>query len=174
MAARNAPSQDAQGPCAVACCVGATTTVQRAAEEVAAFFAGFVAGEGCFSGSTAGSKFLFEIGLGATDRKILQDLHTFLEAGHVYESRRRKPHYDDEISIQVKAFRALIWVVLPLMDAHLPPSYKRQQYLAWRARLLDYWEHKAKRVRPCVVEGCDKPRRAHKLCRHHLYEQYGM
>jgi hypothetical protein len=63
---------------------------------------------------------------------------------------------------------------VPFMDAHLPPSYKREQYLAWRGRLLDYWEHRAKRVRPCTVEGCEKPRRAHGLCRHHLYKQLGV
>jgi hypothetical protein len=56
------------------------------------------------------------------------------------------------------------------MDEHLPASYKRVQYLDWRARLFEYWEHDAKRVRPCSVEGCDAPRRAHGYCRHHLWE----
>ena len=69
----------------------------------------------------------------------------------------------------IQSLRQLIEIVVPFMDEHLPPSYKRQQYLAWKARLLDYWEHRAKRVRPCTVEGCDEPRRAHGLCRHHLY-----
>ena len=68
----------------------------------------------------------------------------------------------------------LVHVVVPFMDEHLPPSYKREQYLVWRAELLDYWEHEAKRVRPCSVDGCDQPRRAHGLCRHHLYAQRGV
>ena len=41
-------------------------------------------------------------------------------------------------------------VTIPFMDAHLPVSHKREQYLVWRDRLLDYWEHDAKRVRPCT------------------------
>lgn len=45
------------------------------------------------------------------------------------------------------------------MDEHLPRSYKREQYLEWRARLLDYWEYRAKRIRPCTVNGCAEPRR---------------
>jgi hypothetical protein len=36
-------------------------------------------------------------------------------------------------------------VVVPFMDEHLPPSHKRGQYLAWRAELVDYWEHRARR-----------------------------
>lgn len=96
----------------------------------------------------------------------------FLGVGRVYDHARRQEHYDDETVLMVQPLRQLIEIVVPFMDAHLPPSYKREQYLAWRARLFDYWEHKAKRVRPCTVEGCDKPRRAHGLCRHHLYVQY--
>jgi PD-(D/E)XK endonuclease len=29
-------------------------------------------------------------------------------------------------------------------------------------------------VRPCTVEGCEKPRRAHGLCRQHLYSRRGV
>ena len=56
---------------------------------------------------------------------------------------------------------------------HLPPSYKRTQYEAWRAELLRYWEVDARRRRPCAVDGCDEPLRAKGLCRHHYYETYG-
>ena len=48
-----------------------------------------------------------------------------------------------------------------------------EQYLAWRDRLLEHWEHDAKRVRPCAAAGCDEPRRAHGLCRHHLATSCG-
>jgi len=65
-------------------------------------------------------------------------------------------------------------VTIPFMDAHLPASNKREQYLVWRDRLLEYWEHDAKRVRPCTVDDCDAPRRAHGLCRHHLYAARGV
>jgi hypothetical protein len=59
------------------------------------------------------------------------------------------------------------------MDEHLPDSHKRTQYLVWRAQLLDYWEHRARRRRPCTVAGCEQPQRAKGVCRHHYYERYG-
>lgn len=90
----------------------------------------------------------------------------------VYEYRRREEHYDDETIFMVHSIKELITAVVPFMDEHLPPSYKRQQYLEWRERLLDYREHQAKRVRPCTVDGCEEPRRAHGLCRYHLYQAY--
>jgi hypothetical protein len=101
-------------------------------------------------------------------------LESFLGVGHVYESQRRKATYDDESNFHTSRLSDLIQVVVPFMDEHLPPSYKRKQYLTWRQRLLDYWEHRAKRVRLCTVEGCESPRRAHGLCRHHLFKVYGM
>lgn len=94
--------------------------------------------------------------------------------GHIYDSPRREAHHDDQSTFMILSLRQLINVVVPFMDEHLPPSYKRRQYLEWRARLFDYWEHKAKRVRPCTVDGCEDPRRAHGLCRHHLSVQYRM
>ena len=138
------------------------------------FLAGFVAAEGCFSGLADGSRFVFEVGLGASDRAMCEALRDFLGVGHIYDHPRRRLHHDDQSTLMVQSLRELLYIVVPFMDAHLPPSYKREQYLAWRARLLDYWEHKAKRIRPCNVDGCDEPRRAHGLCRHHLYVQYRM
>ncbi len=44
--------------------------------------------------------------------------------------------------------------------------------LAWRTALLEYWEHHAKRVRPCTIEGCERSRRAKGLCRSHYYDAY--
>src|SRR5215218_4429642 len=154
--------------------VVATTTVQPATNGFAQFLAGFVAGEGSFSGPSDGTRFCLEIGLGALDREMRELLHSALGVGHVYDSPRRREHYDDESTFRVQALRELPEIVVPFMDAHLPPSYKREQYFAWRERLLDYWEHRAKRVRPCTVEGCARPRRAHGLCRRHLYVQFGV
>jgi hypothetical protein len=143
-------------------------------EAIAAFLAGFVAGEGCFWGASDGTRFVFELGLGATDRGMCEAMREFLGTGCVYEYAPRKQHYDGEAQYRLGSHKLLIETLLPFMDEHLPPSYKREQYLEWRARLLDYWEHKAKRVRPCTVEGCEEPRRAHGLCRHHLYEMFGL
>jgi len=138
-------------------------------EPLAHYLVGFVVGEGCFSHSGS-TRFVFEVGLGAVDRSMCEALREFLGAGHVYQYPRRKAHYDDEAIFTVQSLKELVGAVVPFMDEHLPPSYKRQQYVEWRAKLLDYWEHKAKRVRPCTVDGCEASRRAHGLCRHHLYE----
>jgi hypothetical protein len=143
-------------------------------DALAAFLSGFVAGEGSFSGTCDGRRYIFEVGLGASDREMCELLRSLLGLGHIYDSPRRKPHHDDQSTFSVTAQRELLGVVVPFIDAHLPPSYKRHQYLAWKERLFDYWEHRAKRVRPCTVEGCDKPRRAHGLCRQHLYSRLGV
>ncbi|HEU5301717.1 MAG TPA: hypothetical protein VFW06_05685 [Acidimicrobiia bacterium] len=59
--------------------------------------------------------------------------------------------------------------MIPFMHAHLPPSHKRSQFEVWSNDLLEYWEARARRRRACSVPGCAKPRRAHGLCRHHLW-----
>lgn len=149
------------------------TTVQLATE-LAGFIAGFVAGEGTFGASGDPPSFRFAVSLGASDADTCRLLHYFLGVGTLHEYARRQVHYDDEVTFQVRGLAELVNTVIPFMDEHLPVSYKRTQYLAWRARLLEYWEHGAKRIRPCTVDGCDAARRAHGLCRHHLYEQRGV
>lgn len=142
--------------------------------DLAPAVAGFVAAEGCFTGTTDGRRFTFAIGLGATDAGSCELLRTFFGVGSVRRSPRRKPHYDDEVAFVVGSARELVEVIVPFMDEHLPASYKHLQYAAWRERLMDHWEHRARRVRPCTIEGCNAPRRAHGLCRHHLYRQHHM
>lgn len=133
--------------------------------------AGFVAGEGCFTATSR--RFAFSVGLGRVDRGMCEALQHFFGCGSIVDSPRRKPHYDDESTYIVRSLPALLEIVVPFMDEHLPPSYKRIQYESWRAALLDYWEHRAKRIRPCTVDDCDQPRRAKGLCRHHYYARYG-
>jgi hypothetical protein len=137
--------------------------VQPATENVASF-----------TGTAAPRpRFTFAVALGATDASTCVALHAFFGVGSVTWWRRRKAHYDDEVTFAVRSTRALLETVVTFMDAHLPRSYKREQYEAWRARLLEHWELRAKRVRPCSVEGCDLPRRAHGLCRGHLFREHG-
>ena len=62
---------------------------------------------------------------------------------------------------------------MPFVDEHLPASHEREQYLAWRDELLAYWQGRARRRRPCTVEGCDEPRRARGLCRHDYHAVHG-
>ena len=138
-------------------------------DDLAAFLAGFVAGEATFVASGDPPKFTFAVGLGASDTGMCEVLAKYFGAGHIHRSPRRKPHYDDEVSFAIQSMRDHLAVTIPFMDEHLPESHKRTQYLVWRAALVDYWEHRAKRRRPCTVEGCEKPRRAHGYCREHLW-----
>lgn len=148
---------------------GGTTTVSLATEAFAPFIGGFVAAEGYFMHITAPPRFRFAIGLGATDAELCEVLRTFFGVGAVYHSPRREAHYDDEVAFVVQGMPQLVDVIVPFMDEHLPESYKRRQYLEWRASLLEYWDHRAKRRRPCTVDDCERPRRAHGLCRRHLW-----
>lgn len=114
-----------------------------------AFIAGFVAAEGCFTRFRGhGQRFTFSIGLSAVDREILEAIRDFFGVGHVTTSPRRAEHYDDEVTYAVQSIPELLDVIVPFMDEHLPPSYKRQQYLEWRDALL----HHA-RVRG-MIEAC--------------------
>jgi hypothetical protein len=144
----------------------------RPATELAPFAGGFVAAEGCFTRAGA-KRFRFAVHLGAEDASTCWSFVALLGVGYVHTYPRRKAHYDDETVFAVTALSDLVEVVVPFMDEHLPPSYKRQQYLAWRADLLDYWEHNAKRRRTCAVEGCPNPQRAKRVCRQHYYDRYG-
>lgn len=105
---------------------------------------------------------------------MCQAFQDFLGVGHVYWYPRRKPHYDDEAIFQVRKRSDLVEVVVPFMDAHLPQSYKRLQYLQWRALLLEDWERRVRRPRvrsqPCTIDGCPNLQRARGLCRHHYYK----
>jgi hypothetical protein len=140
--------------------------------ELACTIAGVVAGEGTF-GHAAGRRFRFAISLAATDRIVCELLHAYFAVGRIHTSPRRREHYDDEVTYQVQRLRDLVEVIVPFMDEHLPPSHKREQYLVWREQLLDYWENRARRRRPCTVDGCEAPRRAKGVCRRHYYERFG-
>jgi hypothetical protein len=148
-----------------------STTTNSPVTDVASFVAGLIVAEGCFTRTR--NDFAFAVTLGSDDRGSVEALHAFLALGRLVEHRRRKPHYQDEVTFVVKALGDLVDVVVPFMDGHLPPSYKRQQYETWRNELLEYWDTKAKRRRPCTADGCEAPRRAKGLCRHHYYEAYG-
>jgi hypothetical protein len=132
-----------------------------------------VAAEGCFTRSGEAG-YTCVVALGASDLDSVEMLRDFLGVGYVRRLPRRKAHYDDEARWTVRRLRDLVGVIVPFMDEHLPESHKRVQYLAWRAALLDHWELRARRRRVCTVDGCDTPRRAHGLCRRHLYEQRGV
>ena len=120
-------------------------TTDLPATEVADFLGGFVAAEGCFTHS--GRRFRFAVQLGAVDGGMCGVFADVLGCGTIHRYPRRRPHYDDEVVFAVQSLADLVEVVVPFMDVHLPASYKRVQYLAWRAELLDAWEHRSRRPR---------------------------
>jgi len=144
-------------------------------DPVAGFLAGFIVAEGTFVASIlpARSRFFFAASLGAADAGMCDDLQRFFGCGTIHTSTRRQSHYDDEVRFQIADRADLLLRVIPFMDEHLPPSYKRVQYETWRATLLHYWEQDARRPLACAIDGCDQPRRAKGLCRHHYHAQFG-
>lgn len=148
----------------------ATEVMEAVHEAEGCWTAGFTAAEGTFTSAALRRKFAFAVALGARDEESCLRLQRYFEVGSISRSHRRKVHHDDVVIYAVRGLADLINVIVPFMDEHLPPSYKREQYLAWREQLVEYWKNHAKRVRPCTVEGCDKDRRAHGLCRHHLFK----
>ena len=144
------------------------------ATEIGQFVAGFVAAEGAFLTTGTRPKFFFSVQLGGIDSATCDELQSFFGIGHVYRYERRKAHYDDEVHFTVRKMKDLVEVVVPFMDEHLPPSYKRQQYEAWRTKLLDHWEHGARRRRTCTVPGCDRIQKGRGVCRRHYYQLYGL
>jgi hypothetical protein len=147
------------------------TTTARQAGELAAFLGGFIAGEGYFGRS--GRTFTCSVALGAADSGACELIHDFLQVGRVHRYPRRRDHFDDEVVWVVRSLPNLVDVVVPFLDEHLPASYKRQQFLAWRAELMEYWHTRARRRRRCTIDGCERPHRARGLCRGHYYAAYG-
>jgi hypothetical protein len=154
---------------------GSTTTVSPATDPLASFIAGVIAGEGCFTSTgSPRPRFRFAVGLGGVDASTCELLHTYFGVGSIWFSPRRKAHYDDEVTFSVQSLKDLVEVVVPFADQHLLHSHKRDQYLAWRARLLEYWETRARNPSaPCRADGCTRPSRAKGLCRGHYYAEYG-
>ncbi len=124
-----------------------STTTGRPATDLANFIGGFVAAEGCFIANVDRGHFAFTVALGATDQEMVDLLHHFFACGRTAWYLRRQSHYDDEATFVVRRLSDLTGVVVPFMDEHLPMSYKRTQYLAWRAELLWYCQHRAGRRR---------------------------
>lgn len=122
---------------------------------------GFCSRRGNLHADRLPPKFTFCVALGASDSESCVRLHEFFGVGSIHFSPRRKPHFDNGVQFSVRAFPDLMNLIVPFMDEHLPPSYKRTQYLHWGKALLDYWEHRAKRPRPCTIPGCETTRRAH-------------
>jgi hypothetical protein len=113
------------------------------------------------------------IAVGAVDASMCEMAQNVLGVGHIRSYTRRHPHFDDETVFAVQSVRDLVAVVVPFLDAHMPPCKKRDQYLVWRHKLIRFWNNDMKRRRPCTEDGCDKPQRGRGVCRRHYYVRYG-
>jgi len=111
------------------------TITRSPATESCAFIGGFIAGEGCFTRHDRRAR--FAVALGATDVEMLRLIKRTLGVGFINHYARRKSHFDDVAIFAVSNQQDLVRVIVPFMDVWLPPSYKREQYLAWRAQLLE-------------------------------------
>lgn len=120
-------------------------------EAIAAWVAGFIAAEGTLIAHhqkrSGRVKFVFAIELGAVDALACDVVAGYFACGHVRPHQRRQAHHDDTVRFQVTRLADLVERIVPFLDEHLPPSYKRRQFEAWRDELLDYWEHHARRRR---------------------------
>ena len=113
--------------------------MQPATENLASYLSGVVVAEGCFTKTGDPPKFTFSVGLGAADAGTCTLLQEFFAVGHIVSSPRRQPHFDDEVTFQVRKLADLVGVIVAFMDEHLPSSYKRVQYRAWRVEVLEAW-----------------------------------
>ena len=139
---RRARCPDATSRSVAARSVAATTTVPPATEAVAAFIGGFVAAEGTLRlHRDRRPRFRFAVGLGRDgQRDVSRTSHAFFGCGSVCRLRRGASRTTTTSApSSSRALRDHLAVTIPFMDEHLPVSYKREQYLAWRdtvARLL--------------------------------------
>jgi hypothetical protein len=104
---------------------------------------GFVAAEGSFI-YTPPRRFAFVVSLGALDVDMCHLLRAYFGVGTVRHHPRRQPHFDDEAVFRVQRLRDLAVIIVPFMDAHLPPSHKAIQYRSWRRELMSYTSRHAR------------------------------
>jgi len=154
---------------------------------VGSVLAGFVAGEGCFTSTSAGrdrvdgsrrTRFIFAVTVAERDLTLLEAMRTFLGGrGSIRRQDRGNPRWLPVVSYSISSRKAIREVVIPFCDEYLLPSAKRDQFDAWRARFDGY-----ERAHPtqwgqgpssCSVIGCDRPVRGQGLCRSHYYRATG-
>ena len=107
------------------------------------FVAGVIVAEGCFTSSGDPPRHRFTVALGSKDAETCEALAGCFGVGRVYRYPRREPHHDDVVIFTVQDRRSLVDVVVPFMDAYLPPSLRRSQFERWRTSLLERRSPKA-------------------------------
>ena len=162
-----------------------STTPRTSVAELAAFFGGLVAGEGCFTSTEIrppyrdGSRrrrFVFSVEMG-DDHVLLEGFHELLGAGSLCHIAPRRAGYRPTTRLSVSSNRKHLTTTVPFCDEHLLPSAKRTQYLRWRSALVEHLQAHPTRwgqgPSTCRVEGCPAPVRGRGLCRAHYYAETG-
>jgi hypothetical protein len=104
-----------------------------------AYCMGVIVGEGCFSGDRTAPALV--LALHVDDPQPLLDLRSVF-GGSIYG-----PYVHNGRHFRKWILRS--WQLaeaLPYIERWLPPSRKREQYIAWRARFADYFERLESRV----------------------------
>jgi hypothetical protein len=146
---------------------------------------GLVAGEGSFTTGRQGAyvdgseriRFVFQVTMATRDRLALEALRSFLGFGSIHDQPSRRANWEPESSFQINSRRGHHLATIPLAEAFLLPSNKREQFEAWKAAFTAYEEDHPTRYgkgrSPCSVDGCDFPVRGRGLCRRHYYRATG-
>jgi hypothetical protein len=146
---------------------------------------GLVAGEGCFRWTERrerfpdGSprlRFVFELSLASEDRPVLEVLAVVLGAGSIQDRGERRAGWLPESRLTIASESAHLAHTIPFTERYLVPCRKREQFEAWRDRLLSYRAARPSRSAApacCSRPGCQRPVRARGLCRPHYYEVTG-
>lgn len=148
---------------------------------------GFVAGEGCFTATSAGAdrvdgstrtRFMFAVTVAERDRPMLEALQTFLDGrGSIRRYGPRNPRWLPQASYIVGSRKAIREVVIPFCDRFLLASAKAEQFDRWRRQFERYEEDHPTRwgrgPATCSEPGCTKPVRGRGLCRSHYYRATG-
>jgi hypothetical protein len=108
------------------------TEILRQDENFKYFIAGFVAGEGCFGFNEKNRCVQFAIGLHIRDKQILLDIQKVIGAGTV----RSFPCRPNMVRYQIGGIYNVLCYVIPFMNKYLIHSYKKDQYLIWREKVM--------------------------------------
>ena len=112
---------------------------------------------------------------GAKDEETIDLFEAFFGCGRTTWRRRRRSHYDDEVTFVRAAAPRPRGGDRPV-HGRAPSAFlqARASTKVWRAALLDYWEHSARRRRTVHRGRLRAPsQRAKGLCRRHYYEAFG-
>lgn len=111
------------------------------AEMEKSFIAGFIAGEGCFTGTSrpCGTRqYVFQVGLSLPDEPILHRIKDCMGVGRISLHKQKNPDHQALVMYSVARRRDLATVIIPFMDRYLTllPCHKSTQYSEWRAKFF--------------------------------------